>query len=904
MYISRSLRKVLFKSGGFSLNRKTPLTKKLIMPFGLGVFRCVAAIGLTIFCGFGWLQQARGGEPASIPAYSPWNLAVLTNPPAYEVLGVSNGVTGLLFHGPAFMNNSAGFTKVFAYFSEPSSGQPPYPTLVLVHGGAGRANLGWVQAANQRGYAAIALTTTGVEGDAYWTNDVPVAYRGPSDGFSAAVGPSPFDDTGWGDTNMWIYHAVADTILADTLVRTFPGVDTNRVGLWGASWGAFHTCIVVGLDSRFRAACAEWGCGYLHEDSAYNANFASMTPGWRNHWIKYFDPSMYVGATQVPMFMYNDARDFFFPLDSHSKTYALVPSPKKINIDVGGVHGVNPDAHVQSIWNYFAEQLQGQGQMPVISRPVVNAGLVTATISNAPSLASASLNYTTGPASANSTRVWTTQLCTFSGNQITGAAPPTNATAYYISVSDTTDTTYYASIASSEVMVKPENVAYKLTVVDGTAEGNYGGGSHHAGTNIHLTSLAPPNQFLGWIGNTQNIADVNSTSTSLLMPGQNTTVVANNNGQCPPWVPAGLMAVAGDGRSALIWNSTPGATGYSVKRSLTNGGPYLLVACNLSKPSYIDTGLVDNATYFYVITSLSALGESANSAPVSVTPKVASAVLTSPAVWLTFNNTLLDQSGHQHDGSFVGSAIFATNVPNATAGMASLLLPDLTASVLVANPTNLVMNTGSPFTMACWFELAGNSAGYPTMVMKQPASGWTCSTYNRGGFMIRPAGNLHYDVSCVGGVDSTNVVNDGRWHHGAVVYNGASYQLYVDGQADGQGTFGGCNEGVNSEAPWVMNIGYGFTGRIDELGFWNSALTPAQISAVTGLGSGATDGNSRLSILCSGDQFVLSWGTPSLHLQMNTNLNNQASWTNVEVGTNSPVILTTGANSTFYRLSN
>jgi hypothetical protein len=216
MHISRPLLKLLFNSDGIPSNCKTPLTQKLIIRFGLGLFRGVAAFGLIICCGFGLWQQARGGVPSPIPAYSPWNLAVLTNPPAYEVLGVSNGVTGLLFHGPPFMNNSGGFTKVFAYFSEPSSGQPPYPALVLVHGGAGRANLGWVQQANQRGYATLALTTTGVEEDTYWTDDVPAEYRGPSDGFSATGGPSPFDDTGWGDTNMWIYHAVADTILADS----------------------------------------------------------------------------------------------------------------------------------------------------------------------------------------------------------------------------------------------------------------------------------------------------------------------------------------------------------------------------------------------------------------------------------------------------------------------------------------------------------------------------------------------------------------------------------------------------------------------------------------------------------------------------------------------------------------
>lgn len=164
--------------------------------------------------------------------------------------------------------------------------------------------------------------------------------------------------------------------------------------------------------------------------------------------------------------------------------------------------------------------------------------------------------------------------------------------------------------------------------------------------------------------------------------------------------------------------------------------------------------------------------------------------------------------------------------------------------------------------------------------------------------------HLHYDVSCVGGLDSTNLVNDGNWHHGAVVYNGASYQLYVDGQADRQGTFGGCNEGANSEPSWVLNIGYGLNGRIDEFGFWNTALTPAQISAVMTLGSGATDGNSRLSIICLANQIVLSWAATSLHLQMNTNLNNHAGWTNVVVGTNSLVILTIGANLTFYRLSN
>ena len=205
--------------------------------------------------------------------------------------------------------------------------------------------------------------------------------------------------------------------------------------------------------------------------------------------------------------------------------------------------------------------------------------------------------------------------------------------------------------------------------------------------------------------------------------------------------------------------------------------------------------------------------------------------------------------------------------------------------------------------MACWFQLAGNSAGYPTMVMKQPASGWTCSTYNRGGFMITPAGKLHYDVSCVGGVDSTNVVNDGRWHHGAVVYNRTSYQLYVDGQADGQGTFGGCNEGVNSEPPWVINIGYGFTGRIDEFGFWNTALSANQVSTVMAQGPGSLAERPLLGIVNSGGQVILSWNNATFHLQVNSDLSQGNGWTNVSNGTNSPVVTTVGSTSAYFRLT-
>ena len=43
-------------------------------------------------------------------------------------------------------------------------------------------------------------------------------------------------------------------------------------------------------------------------------------------------------------------------------------------------------------------------------------------------------------------------------------------------------------------------------------------------------------------------------------------------------VPTGLTATAGDQQVSLSWNAVPAATSYNVKRSTTNGGPYLTIA--------------------------------------------------------------------------------------------------------------------------------------------------------------------------------------------------------------------------------------------------------------------------------------------------------------------------------------
>jgi fibronectin type 3 domain-containing protein len=86
----------------------------------------------------------------------------------------------------------------------------------------------------------------------------------------------------------------------------------------------------------------------------------------------------------------------------------------------------------------------------------------------------------------------------------------------------------------------------------------------------------------------------------------------------PPAVPGGPAAIAGDSKVALSWAASLGATGYNVKRSATNGGPYAVVAANVTGLSFTNVSLTNGATYYYVVSAQNPAGESTNSSQVGV----------------------------------------------------------------------------------------------------------------------------------------------------------------------------------------------------------------------------------------------------------------------------------------------
>jgi carboxypeptidase T len=95
-----------------------------------------------------------------------------------------------------------------------------------------------------------------------------------------------------------------------------------------------------------------------------------------------------------------------------------------------------------------------------------------------------------------------------------------------------------------------------------------------------------------------------------------------------PGAPSGLAATPGNGQAGLSWTAASGATLYRVYRATASGGPYTMIQTNLTGMSFIDTGLTNGTTYYYVVTGTNGAGEGPNSNEASVTPVAPPTVVT------------------------------------------------------------------------------------------------------------------------------------------------------------------------------------------------------------------------------------------------------------------------------------
>jgi len=340
-----------------------------------------------------------------------WDLESLSSPPAFSWIDSTSAVRSLLFESVPFDGKS---TKVFAYYSNPDLLQgrktgKPFPGVVLIHGGGGKAFKEWVEKWAADGYAAIAMDLGGKD-----ASGKSFEMAGPDQSHEIKFSIIKNGNL----KNVWSYHAVASVILAHSLLLNLPEVDADKTCVTGISWGGYLTCMVAGLDNRFKAAVPVYGCGYYNESDAFGKPLSELTPHYSEQWMKYFDPSAYLPYATSSLFFINGNKDFFYNMIPYYKTFNLAEkSDKNIRIEPEMKHGHVEGWQPEEIRYFFESVVNGGVPLPKIGKIEPGDSTVVASFSSHIGLRSARFYYSSDTISTNAKRQWSDVAAQIDQNQ-------------------------------------------------------------------------------------------------------------------------------------------------------------------------------------------------------------------------------------------------------------------------------------------------------------------------------------------------------------------------------------------------------------------------------------------------------------------------------------------------------
>ena len=87
-----------------------------------------------------------------------------------------------------------------------------------------------------------------------------------------------------------------------------------------------------------------------------------------------------------------------------------------------------------------------------------------------------------------------------------------------------------------------------------------------------------------------------------------------------PAAPASLTGTAGNAQVQLSWVPGNRALAYYLKRATVSGGPYSTIVANTSNLAFVDSTVLNETTYYYVVTGSNSSGESAPSTELIMRP--------------------------------------------------------------------------------------------------------------------------------------------------------------------------------------------------------------------------------------------------------------------------------------------
>jgi len=267
------------------------------------------------------------------------------------------GVRAICYDGLDYKGQK---TLIYAYVGLPegASASSPVPGVVLIHGGTGHPYPDWIKMWTDRGYAAIAMETTGFvpsgdPADPTWTReaDLPDGYTFAPDNDGMCNHTAPLDE-------QWMTHALAEVQYSNDILRSLPEVDENKIGVCGISWGGNITALAMVHDSRYAFAIPIYGAGYLDRSLSY------MGVKWRLEGnIKNFRAEEGFADLKMPVLWLAWNYDGHFSLHIHTASYEATSHTSDQTtlcwiheMSHGHVEGWTPD-----IQYLFADAIVGGG---------------------------------------------------------------------------------------------------------------------------------------------------------------------------------------------------------------------------------------------------------------------------------------------------------------------------------------------------------------------------------------------------------------------------------------------------------------------------------------------------------------------------------------------------------------
>ncbi|MBN2164618.1 MAG: hypothetical protein JXR25_10670 [Pontiellaceae bacterium] len=274
-------------------------------------------------------------------------------------------------------------------------------------------------------------------------------------------------------------------------------------------------------------------------------------------------------------------------------------------------------------------------------------------------------------------------------------------------------------------------------------------------------------------------------------------------------VPTGVLAVSGNGTVSLTWAAVTDASGYTVKRALTSGGPYSMVE-ETDTTAFVDSGLENGTEYFYVITSTiegveSGPSDEVSSIPSIVPPTGFSAVAGDSQVTLFWNAVTGADSYVVRRSLDAGGPYAEIATPAATSVVDGDVTNGVTYYYVVSTVISGEEGAASAEIPAVpsvpnYYEWAGGDGDYATAT--NWAGGEVPNLSVANSLAVISAGNVTYnagpDLQILNG--STLQISGGSWTqtNGISWIQMAGGNLLVDGGVFNQGTAGNMVRDANS----------------------------------------------------------------------------------------------------------